>query len=753
MKKPKEQVKKKNKKRSASLQKILSEPSKLKLLKTERTKSFIKNCLFCTHFNNCENPKKSHKRVCGNFENFKVVKEKVTKTKKEKEFSSVNFSSYDPSMDASVFIKQIDSVINVFKETPLPQDIKIDDRDLPLAANFAEFCEPHFLNVVPFAKQMEHALKLLAEYCPKCTDMNYFKDVPVEDQLSTIKERVSILNHGLCPNCGYNKSELFNKGILKVPTELAAVAGQRSGKTALTRMLCAYGYHRFLKLPNGAATYNVLPSEILYSQLIAITWIQSKELLYDVVYNYITDSPWFKNYNELMNFYSNKYGEEIVRIKDTYAVYRHKRLFIAPYGPDKRKLRGRTGYLSAIDELDWLIGSGSKVDDEGKMKINGEEIYTSTQNTFGTLIPEYYKQLKGGNLIIPPPLMLNTSSPSSKKGIITRLYNSSKESTTLYGYRAATWEMNPKITKESLSNRFKINYIKTMRDFGAVPPNSSTPYITHKKFLKPMFNPAIRNIFSINQMAMLMPNDSERTCAKVKFHTPKSNINHCLSIDTGHVNNSFAITTGYYSENEDKPIFDGFCEVIPIDHQTPISFNNVFEEVLCPIIEHMNVKLVVTDRWQNIKLLSDLENMFEVEISTYSPKYKIFEDFKTMIEVAGCSFPGIECKWTEIEKIASEDYPLGFYKKPLAHLVYQILTVKDLGKDVTKGDDTTDDVFRSLIGNYAHLIDENYRDLVTGESTGIKTTKLLGVVGSSGVGGGQMGDVSYSGIGVGTSRK
>jgi hypothetical protein len=727
-----------------------TQDNKLSIKPVRKAKNHTKNCLFCRFFNVCTNQDKSYSKICDNFKTYKA--EKVKKTNKEKPLDTSEFKSFDDSKDVSIFIKQIDTALKSFEKSPLPQDLKIDDRDLPRAKNFVEFCGPNFLNVTPFAKQYEHAIKILAEYCPRCSNTQYLKDIPIEDSVFNIQDNIVCLENGVCPKCSVTKSELFVKNELKVPVQVAGVAGQRSGKTALSRMIAVYGYHNLLKLPNGAATYNVLPSEILYSQLIAITWIQSKELLYDVIYNYLTESPWFVDYNKLMDYYSNKYGEEISRIKDTFAVYRHKRLYIAPYGPDKRKLRGRTGYLSCIDELDWLISAGSSKDEEGKMKINGEEIYTSTENTFGTLVPEYYKQLTNGISDLPTPLLLTTSSPSSKKGIITRLYNESKQSTTIYGYRAATWEFNPNITRKSLDSKFRVNYIKAMRDFGAVPPNSSTPYISKKKYIKNLFEKSRRNAFTTNQVAMIMPNESERTCAKVKFNIPKSSINHCLSIDPGYSGNSFAITTGYYSEELNKPVFDGFCEIIPFDSSIPISFNNVYQEVLCPIVEHMNVKLVVSDRWQNISLLSELQAAFDVYVVTYSPKYKIFEDFKTMTEIDGCVMPNIECKWDEIEKLASEEYPMGFYKKPMAHLVYQLLTVKDLGKDVTKGDDTTDDIFRSLIGCYAHIIDENYRELVTGVDVKSNSKTIWGVVGSSGTGGGKIGTMIVNGIGMGVSR-
>jgi hypothetical protein len=254
---------------------------------------------------------------------------------------------------------------------------------------------------------------------------------------------------------------------------------------------------------------------------------------------------------------------------------------------------------------------------------------------------------------------------------------------------------------------------------------------------------------------MEMPNKADRTCAKIMFNRPPSRVNHAMAIDPGYNNNSFAIVTGYWSEDDNMPIIDGMVEIIPLDHNIPISFNSAFVDVMCLIIEHMNVKLIITDRWQNIKFLSDLENRYNIEQEIYSPKYKIMQEFKSQLEVAELQIPNIECKWKEIEKLAGEEYPMGYYQKPVAHFIYQLLTVQDLGKDVVKGDGTTDDLFRAVIGFYAYAIDDNWRDLLSGSNDSKIPQAALGAVASpanrnvGGIGGSN----SSSGIGTVVSRR
>ena len=62
----------------------------------------------------------------------------------------------------------------------LPPDLQVDDREIPEAKNVIEFLhEDQFLgNMLPsklFPRQAELLIKLNAEYCPHCTDLDYFE--------------------------------------------------------------------------------------------------------------------------------------------------------------------------------------------------------------------------------------------------------------------------------------------------------------------------------------------------------------------------------------------------------------------------------------------------------------------------------------------------------------------------------------------------------------------------------------------------
>ena len=204
---------------------------------------------------------------------------------------------------------------------------------------------------------------------------------------------------------------------------------------------------------------------------------------------------------------------------------------------------------------------------------------------------------------------------------------------------------------------------------------------------------------------------------------------------------------------------------ILVAHKNVINFNRIYEEVLIPVIKAFNVVAICTDRWQNLKILHDLENDFGLEIFQYSLKYDDFTDAKSYIidENAPLRLPPLEVPEEEIETLSMQDYPHGFKYKPLAHLYYQMLTVRDSGRSVEKGLGATDDIFRAFILCVKHMIDKDwvkevldkynnlnakgkaalgsYGRLGTGSANGAKNKKL-----------GTVGTTTQGGLGVSTSN-
>jgi len=705
------------------------------------------NCLSCARFSRCSNPNKQWQFVCEKFRNILAPPaEKSRERQRDKKplikLQPIIIPSKGETDAASTldFQRMIERTLAQENNSPLPPDLKVDDGDLPLAANFLEFATgKQFLGIRPFAKQIEAAVHLFAEWCPRCSDKDYAYNIPKRaavDNYDAIRDRITFLEFGRCPKCRVRKSELYRQRELKIPVELAGLAGQRSGKSAGSVMISAYTLHRFLKLPNASQAFGLLDTDELQATFVAQTWQKATEKLYSPLFNYIQEKPWFQQYHAMLDHYSEHYGEQLYRVNNLFASYRVRKLLIRPAGPDKRKLRGDTSFLATIDELGWFDASEGS---EKKVKQSASEIYTAIRNSFRTLRSAYYKLLRQGFDNIPPPIFCNISSPSSKRDQMVKTYERSKTSKYIFGFHYASWEFNPTLSKRDFEDDFAVDEARAWRDFGAVPPNSSLPYIADIDDLTGIVDKSLRNTVFLSPRTVIAGNGREMVSGKLRFHTTDQN-KRIMAIDAGYSGNSFAIVAGYMDSEHHRPVFDTMIELQPLP-DCPINHNDLYENVLVPLTEKLNVKLLVSDRWQNIKLLHDAEAELGVETEQYSVKYADFEALRQDVYENLITIPKPEMKKSLIEKAGETDYPYSFARTPIAHLIFQALTVRDLqGKSVEKGDGTTDDILRALVLCYSFVTDSEYEEYCTGKSNAGRGGNPFAGVWASRSGGGSSGN-------------
>lgn len=269
-----------------------------------------KNCLGCDRFLECKDPMKSVLYACTRF--------KETKTSKDDgglrimDFLKLDFDieRTDMSMEDSAISKgplmvapgeesgfNIQKIITdiVENDKVVSSDIKINDRDFLQAPNFYEFCiKDNYLKQDPFVEQAILGIRVLAEYCPDCTDMEWFDHThKVDDTLLTFERKVALLDKGVCPHCHKKRSRMVNKGALRHYNEAAICCGQRSGKSAWIGMMAAYLTHLQIKLQKPNEVYGLLKANILHGTFCALTYAQAKDTLWEPYYGHLTDSPWF----------------------------------------------------------------------------------------------------------------------------------------------------------------------------------------------------------------------------------------------------------------------------------------------------------------------------------------------------------------------------------------------------------------------------------------------------------------------------
>ena len=679
-----------------------------------QAKSPLKNCLSCSLYLRCKDP---HKSVIYSCSRYKQGKDEGYDSMR-RVFDAIETPMPDvlrPDFHAPMAVPGIkldsfdihsvlDQAINS-KSTVSP-DIKINDGDFPLAANFLEWClNPKFLNQKPYASQALIGIRLFGEWCPRCSDKDYFDSYGVGDTLTHVKSKIAVLEHGKCPNCKVTQARAYTKKRLAMFYELAISAGQRSGKSAVVAMLAAYITHRMLKLQKPNEVYGLLPSNTLHGTFVALTYAQAKDTLWDPFYGNILGSPWFQDYHAMLDDYHSRTGEELYKLNDTFVMYRHRRLLMYPAGPDKRTLRGRTRFFSSIDELGWFDNSA----DSGKVKMDATQVYQALERSLLTVRAAASHLWDRGFTDIPTGYFINVSSPSSVRDKIMELVRKSQGSTDILGLIRPTWEMNPNVLRDNpvIVNEFKSDPIGAMRDYGAQPPLSSNQFLSSGNVTGAIGDKSNAIILQHQEKRSKKTKDMMRYATIQKAR--RTGKPSCLALDAGYVNNSFAMAIGHLADHK-FPVIDAVMEVMPLPG-VPLNFSRIFKHVIVPALEARNVQLVAADRWNSIKILSDIEEDHDIKTRQYSLKYADMRLFKDYMEDKRLILPDPKRELDDITNYNQSDYPGVFKNDAVGHFYLQLLTVQDTGNSVIKGDQLTDDMVRAAMLCTRMLLDEDNADL------------------------------------------
>jgi len=354
---------------------------------------------------------------------------------------------------------------------------------------------------------------------------------------------------------------------------------------------------------------------------------------------------------------------------------------------------------NSIDELGWFPNEkNSKL-----VKMNATEVYIALERSLLTVRSASRRRRKEGFDVLTG-FFLNISSPSSERDKIMELFRKSQTSKVLLGFQKPTWKLNPTIAKKDLAEEYRIDPIAAERDYGANPPLSSNAFLTKNLIGKVMTGKP--NCLSVEHKLKLHKDKSQSRYAELqKCRTAK--FSSILALDAGHVSNSFALSVGHLKDS--VPCIDGVVEIIPAPGAS-INFAKVYKDVIKPIIEIRNVKLVVADRWNSLKILSDIEEDYEISTLTYSLNYKDMRFFKDCMQFKKIILPSSKKTLDEIAEYDHSDYPNCFVNDPISHFYLQLLTVQDTGFSIIKGDQLTDDMVRASMLAVTMMMDDSYRE-------------------------------------------
>lgn len=651
--------------------------------------------------------------------------------------------------------------------SPIPKDLKVDDRDIPMMPNFWTFCFDKtwgFTGIKPFGRQMWIATKLFGEYCPICTEGKIMKDmyrIKVKFKAKEFPDAVQLLNHGVCPKCKGTRQEFIKKKLLKPYSELAVCAGQRSGKSLFTSFLVAYINHKYLKLQKPAELYTDVANSTLTATFVSLNFQTAVEVLWTPIVDAIADSKWYEHYHSMMHHYNKQYGEELYKQMDTYISYKHRKLLLYPSVPNKRTLRGRTRYIYAIDELGWFDASASA---EGKVTVTAQGVYQALDRSLLTARTAAYDLMRKGYNDIPTAFALNVSSPSDQQDKIMQLVNANRHSKTVLAIHAPTWEMNPKVprTHPELVNAYAVDPIGAERDYGANPPLTAAPFMGDQTIIEPAFT----NIKNKVEYEYIHKRNSEGKIfrsARVKCFPMSSQPGSVMAIDAGFSDNSFAIAVGH-REGKDV-MFSALLEIIPKKGENVINHAATVKFCVEEMIRAFNVRYLVADRWNSLFLLHKLDEDFNVGIDQldregkpkknvnltlhteqYSVKYDDFLLFRSYWEGHRIKFPKLEQPVEASVAPSFEGYPNNFDYKPCSHLLLQALTVQDAKRTVQKGTNRTDDLFRACVLASVFLLDDQIVISVLNKNKKNNTSGLAAIAATSGFSGNQISSARGQGI-------
>ena len=422
-----------------------------------------------------------------------------------------------------------------------------------------------------------------------------------------------------------------------------------------------------------------------------------------------------------------------------------------PMGPDKRVMRGRTRWGFSIDEIAYFDAEK----DSGKVKINAFEVYDALANSLATVRTAADGLIERGMDDVLSAYAMNVSSPTAKNDMIHVLLDRARESRAMWGIHRATWDVNPNFKRNSkfITEAYRKDPESAEKNFAANPPLISNPFLPNHEFIKATEDTGKKNALSLTPVFRNSKKAGQSYMYGEIVKCKKSAKASLLAIDAGLNDNSFSIVGGT-TDGVNLEV-DLVGEIIPLPGYR-INHSLIYSEIILPIMKKRNVKILLADRWNSIKLLDDArldmnedptadeENGFVAK--QHSLKYLDMVAVKTRIEQGYVKVPKSEIKVNSLLDALDSEYREFYRDKPVAHLFKQMFTIRDLLKGVGKGDGYTDDNWRAMALCLWGLQEEEYLATLMAEPMDYAVTRP-NAIGASKLGSGAGAVVGTSGGG------
>lgn len=601
---------------------------------------------------------------------------------------------------------------------------QIDESEIRWPANWFEWArDPGFLNLTPFAKQVETCTNLYGQFCPACTDPalqaqdenwgNWLLQLDTHMDVGAMQDRIGFLEHGQCPQCGVTRPELLEQGALNHYQNLAGLAGMRSSKSTMVGgMIGTYQLIRFLRLPSPSKYFGLLANQTLHGTFTAVTATQCYDTLWQAFKDRVDSSPWFAQYHNFLTSEAERLGKEkLYDYKDTFIWYGHKQLSFSYCGPDIRTIRGRTRYMSSIDELGWMDVQAEGASGNARIRMNAKETHEALIRSLQT-IRSVSMKTRESQISLDPPDAFNAdvSSPSGINDAIMQAVRLASRDRTVYAFHYATWEMNPNIPLGSLTHEMG-DPATFERDYQATPPLGANQFIDSIPAVEKAQSDEYQTRYATWDTQYQVDDFGQQTqWVRVAPRIRDKVRPRCITVDTGLTNNSFAVTMWSYDKDRRYPVCDLAIECQPGKvggKHASVNFPKMYQECIEPLLKSFWVCLVVYDRWNSIDRVQQIRMDHRVEALQYSLKWNDFTQIRSRVLDSGLVLPRAE---QSIEQVRKDDRPFEEIVKnnPATHLALQILTVRAAGRKVIKPFNGTDDLFRCLCLAITFILDPRY---------------------------------------------
>lgn len=426
------------------------------------------------------------------------------------------------------------------------------------------------------------------------------------------------------------------------------------------------------------------------------------------------------DYFKMLDYHKVKLGKELYRNSTVYLSFFHKNIRFYPSGPRSTTLRGDTRVFGVLDELGLFpLPSGDEEEDEQSERANADEAHKSLSRSLTTVQGVRYRLMKEGTSSVPGCVLLNVSSPIAQRDKMMRLLRQSQTDEGqdhILGVNLPTWEVNPGMDRDhpTIAAAYAENREKAERDYGANPPSVHSQFIPRNAFENDVF---VGGQNSHNFIPLF--DQPEEIYGKIE------RIRTCrwpslITIDAGHVNNSFTVTAGYYDFDTGKTHGHTVIECMAQKGRR-VNFNLMYKHVILPLAKDVNAVAMLADQWQSLDLLYRIEEDMGMnplgktrcKAKQYSPRRRDFDMVVSMMVNKNLILPTVN----EYEKQQVFDGNIADYKtemvgKPIQHLFLQMNTIRDTGvsRCPTKGEGYTDDIFRALVLNAAKIHEPKIMD-------------------------------------------